>query len=65
MVLQYAHTDIRPTARYASAGSGTTGVAAQNLGFYFIGCELSPEYFEICKKRMSYEEEISFEDWLS
>lgn len=33
-------------------GSGSTGVAAKNLGFNFIGCEMSPEYFEIAKKRI-------------
>lgn len=33
-------------------GSGSTGVAARELGFNFIGCELSDEYFEIAKKRV-------------
>jgi hypothetical protein len=33
-------------------GSGTTGVAAQNLGFGFRGIEMTPEYFEICKARI-------------
>jgi len=33
-------------------GSGTTGVACKNLGFDFIGIELSPEYYEIAKKRI-------------
>lgn len=33
-------------------GSGSTGVAAKELGFKFVGCELSEEYFEIAKKRM-------------
>lgn len=33
-------------------GSGTTGVACKNLGFEFIGCEMSPEYLEIAQKRM-------------
>lgn len=33
-------------------GSGSTGCAAISLGFDFIGCELSPEYFEIARKRI-------------
>ena len=33
-------------------GSGSTGKAAMFEGFQFIGCELSPEYFEIAKARI-------------
>lgn len=33
-------------------GSGSTGVAAKELGFNFVGCELSPDYFEIAEKRI-------------
>ena len=33
-------------------GSGSTGVAAKQLGFSFIGCELSADYFEIAEKRI-------------
>lgn len=32
-------------------GSGTTGVAAQNLGRKFIGIEKSPEFVETAKRR--------------
>jgi site-specific DNA-methyltransferase (adenine-specific)/modification methylase len=33
-------------------GSGTTGVAAANLGRRFIGIEIEPKYFEIAKRRI-------------
>ena len=33
-------------------GSGTTGVAAKELGMNFVGIELSPNYFNIAKKRI-------------
>jgi len=33
-------------------GSGSTGVACKNLGFKFVGIELSQEYFEIAEKRI-------------
>jgi site-specific DNA-methyltransferase (adenine-specific) len=33
-------------------GSGTTGVACQQLGRAFIGFEISPEYFKIAEKRI-------------
>ena len=34
-------------------GSGSTGVAAVNLGFKFIGVDISPEYCAIAKARIS------------
>lgn len=34
-------------------GSGTTGIAAKNTGFDFIGIEMTEEYFEIAKKRIN------------
>lgn len=33
-------------------GSGTTGIACKNLGFEFIGIEMSEEYFSIAKMRI-------------
>ena len=33
-------------------GSGTTGVAAIQLGRNFIGCEIDPDYFKIAEKRI-------------
>lgn len=33
-------------------GSGTTGVAAMNLGRSFIGIEREPKYFEIACRRI-------------
>lgn len=33
-------------------GSGSTGVAAKNLGFKFIGIEMNPEYVAIAEKRI-------------
>jgi hypothetical protein len=33
-------------------GSGTTGIAAQNVGRDFIGIELDPHYFEIARGRL-------------
>ena len=35
-------------------GSGTTGVAAINLGRKFIGIEIEPKYFEIACKRIEH-----------
>ncbi|MGD0977479.1 MAG: transcriptional repressor LexA [Minisyncoccia bacterium] len=36
-------------------GSGTTTVAAKNLGRAYIGIDIAPEYCEIAKKRMAIE----------
>jgi len=34
-------------------GSGTTGMAAKDEGFEFIGIEKEKEYFEIAKQRIN------------
>ena len=34
-------------------GSGTTGVAAVNMGRRFIGIEIEPKYFDIAARRIS------------
>jgi site-specific DNA-methyltransferase (adenine-specific) len=34
-------------------GSGTTAVAARNLNRRYLGCDLSAEYLDICKKRLA------------
>lgn len=33
-------------------GSGTTAVAARDLGRHFLGCDISQEYIEIARKRL-------------
>ena len=40
------------------AGSGTTGVAALQEGFRFIGIEREEKYVEIARARLSAESEI-------
>ena len=37
-------------------GSGSTGVAAMNLGRDFIGIEMTDKYYDIAKGRMNYKE---------
>lgn len=39
-------------------GSGTTGVACKLLKRNFIGIEISPEYFDIAKKRINTTQEM-------
>ena len=51
----------KPTATILDpfTGSGTTGVAAINLGRKFIGIEIEPKYFEIACKRIEHAVEQS------
>lgn len=37
-------------------GSGSTGIAAKNLGMNFIGIEKEQEYMDIAKQRINYED---------
>ena len=39
-------------------GSGSTGIAAQKLGFDFIGIEMNEEYFSIANKRIDSSQEL-------
>ena len=43
------------------AGSGTTGVAALQLGYRFLGCELSSEYADIARQRLTDEAVLTTE----
>lgn len=44
-------------------GSGTTGVACEQLNRQFIGIEIDKKYFEIAKKRIeNFEKEIEYEN---
>lgn len=49
-------------------GSGTTGVAAVELGRKFIGIEIAPEYFDLSKQRIenaTYQEPIPESDQIA
>jgi site-specific DNA-methyltransferase (adenine-specific) len=46
------YTDEGDTIFDPYMGSGTTGIAAVQLGRNFIGCEIVPEYFAIAQKRI-------------
>lgn len=43
-----------PTVLDPFMGSGTTGVAAIELGHRFVGIEIDPDYFEIAHKRIKH-----------
>lgn len=45
-------TDVAQTILDPFMGSGTTGVAAVQMGRYFIGIEREPKYFDIACKRI-------------
>lgn len=43
-------------------GSGTTGVAAVELGRDFIGIELDPMYYDVAKERIFNAQEKTYDD---
>jgi site-specific DNA-methyltransferase (adenine-specific) len=47
------YTNAGDTVLDFTMGSGTTGVAAKNLGRSFIGIELDPDYFALASKRIA------------
>ena len=51
--LIHTHTNPGETVLDFCMGSGTTGVAAKNLGRDFIGIEIDRDYFEIAQGRIS------------
>lgn len=53
-------TDEGDTVLDPFTGSGTTAVACQKLNRNFIGCEVSPEYYELAKNRISQKERELF-----
>ena len=44
------------------AGSGTTLVAAQQLGRNFLGCDITPEYVALAQKRLALPYTVSMFD---
>jgi DNA modification methylase len=42
-------------------GSGTTALAASQLGRHFVGCDLNPRYVEIAKRRLGISHDVSDE----
>jgi DNA modification methylase len=46
------HLDNPQTILDPFMGSGTTGVAAVQMGRSFIGCEIEPDFFDIACKRI-------------
>jgi hypothetical protein len=49
----YRHSPIVAGICFGSMGSGTTGVAAMQEGFEFIGIELEPKYVAIAERRIA------------
>jgi site-specific DNA-methyltransferase (adenine-specific) len=54
--LVQASSNIGDTVLDFTMGSGTTGVACQNLSRNFIGIELDRDYFDVAKQRMNIKE---------
>jgi len=54
-----AYTNINDVVLDNTMGSGSTGVAAVNIGRQFIGIEKEKEYFDIAKKRIQEAENLS------
>ena len=52
-IQQAKYWDIPQTILDPFMGSGTTGVACQELGRNFIGIEINEKYFEIAKRRIN------------
>jgi DNA modification methylase len=53
------YTNAGDTVLDFTMGSGTTGVAAKNLGRSFIGIELDPDYFALASKRIADTQECA------
>ena len=42
-------------------GSGTTAVAAKNLGRHYFGCDINPEYVELARQRVAKVDGVQLE----
>lgn len=50
------YTDEKETVLDFAMGSGTTGIACQNLNRNFIGIEKDYDYFKVAENRLSQKE---------